>query len=529
MKKNLLIVLCLFSIFSYSQTRVTDLVPNSQSGGLDQSHELAVLNNKLIFKAIVPNQFTHELFAYGSSAFPLKNLAPVGLGKPSRFVYSNNLNTMFFNANDAPTQDNFELWKTDGTTAGTVLVKDINTNGNGDPANFTDFNNLVYFNTRYDSGYRHLSFTDGTSAGTDIVTNVVYNPQNLTVLNNELFFSGSTLTGDIELWKSDGTSSGTVLVKNINASSTSNPEQLTVYNNLLYFVADNGINGKELWVSDGTTSGTNIVSDYNPGTSGSNPTDLTIYKGRLYLSAITPTHGRELHRVNSSGNLSLFRDINIGSTGSNVEKIFHYTSTNILLFVAGNGNNNKELYYTNGSIIGTNRVKDINPGNGSSDINIYNTYFKEYNGKVYFTANDGIYGNEVWVTDGTESGTIMLRNIDGGSFHSPRNFAVVNNKLYFIHNDANGYEIFEYIDPLLSTNELSKTIFKLFPNPTSISFSISNNIDVTDILIYDVQGKLTKQFDTRNNEYNIEDLSSGLYFIKIKTNNREDILKLIKD
>ena len=174
-------------------------------------------------------------------------------------------------------------------------------------------------------------------------------------------------------------------------------------------------------------------------------------------------------------------------------------------------------------------MKDINQGHGSSEINKFDGNFAEYNGKVYFTANNGIHGQEPWVTDGTASGTNMLANIDGGSTHYPRNLTVMNDKLYFIANDANGYEIFRYTDPALSIDEFkTNSLVKLFPNTTTYSFFFTEDLDASNVSIYDIHGKLTKQFNSLRNEYNIDDLSSGLYFVRIKANNREVTLKLLK-
>ncbi|MCB0363640.1 MAG: hypothetical protein KDD35_13015, partial [Bdellovibrionales bacterium] len=71
---------------------------------------------------------------------------------------------------------------------------------------------------------------------------------------------------------------------------------------------------------------------------------------------------------------------------------------------------------------------DINPGNnGSSPIN-----FIEFNGKLYFSADDGVHGRELWETDGTPISTKLTNDINpGNSSSSPSYFKIVNGKLYF--------------------------------------------------------------------------------------------------
>ena len=126
--------------------------------------------------------------------------------------------TLFFRADGPGTR--FELWKSDGSLAGTVLVKDINPgNNDSNPSNLTNVDGILYF-----------SANDGVNGG--------------------------------ELWKSDGTAAGTVLVKDIRAGSLgSTTGPFTNVGGTLYFTANDGVNGSELWKSDGTASGTVRISD----------------------------------------------------------------------------------------------------------------------------------------------------------------------------------------------------------------------------------------------------------------------------
>jgi ELWxxDGT repeat protein len=142
------------------------------------------------------------------------------------------------------------------------LVKDINTlreDISSSPQNLVNVNGVLFFSAT--DGYHDYELwkSDGTAAGTVLVKDINpgiagSNPQNLTAVNGTAFFSASDGTNGSELWKSDGTAAGTILVKDINpGSGSSYPQNLTNVNGTLFFTANDGTHGTELWKSDGTS------------------------------------------------------------------------------------------------------------------------------------------------------------------------------------------------------------------------------------------------------------------------------------
>lgn len=81
-----------------------------------------------------------------------------------------------------------------------------------------------------------------------------------------------------------------------------------------------------------------------------------------------------------------------------------------MLLTANNGSNGYELWITDGTEFGTFLLKDINPGAAGSDPS---TVTVLDNGLAVFTASDATAGRELWVTDGTAAGTMMLSDISG--------------------------------------------------------------------------------------------------------------------
>ena len=246
-----------------------------------------------------------------------------------------------------------ELWRTDGTPAGTTLVKDIVGGiASSYPSWLTSLSGTLLFIV---NGHQ-LWKSDGTEFGTLMLTDlyspgVEPNPQQFTVAENKLFFTIYETDFGRELWKTDGTQAGTSRVKDIRLGDVgSSIEELTNVNGTLYFRANDGTTGSELWKSDGTTAGTIPVEDIRSGPADGYPSYLTNVNGVLY-------------------------------------------------FRANDGQAGPELWRSEGTAANTFLVKDIAPtffNVGSTPGNLTNV-----NGTLYFTAIDELHRQELWKSDGT--------------------------------------------------------------------------------------------------------------------------------
>ncbi|MDP6640153.1 MAG: hypothetical protein QF817_03685, partial [Candidatus Poseidoniaceae archaeon] len=222
--------------------------------------------------------------------------------------------TLYFRANDGT--NGYELWKSDGTSNGTMMVKDIypggsTFNGLGNYPDLTAVGNTLYFGATDGINGDELWKSDGTSNGTVMVKDI--NPSGMAnsdtgyfrAVGNTLYFDATDGTNGHELWKSDGTPAGTVMVKNINPSGDSDPQRVTEINGMLYFRANDGTNGVELWKSDGTSSGTVMVKDINSGSTDSNPAHLTAVGSSLFFAANDGTNGVELWKATTTSTSSV--------------------------------------------------------------------------------------------------------------------------------------------------------------------------------------------------------------------------------
>ena len=371
----------------------------------------------------------------------VKDIWP-GSGGSEPYSLTNVNGTLYFQASDG--FHGIELWRTDGTEAGTQIVRNINLSLGGGSVPFqykTNIGQTLYF-APYDSttGYE-LWKSDGTEAGTVLVKDIVAGsgsstPQFLTNVNDTLYFVSTNSNGQ-ELWKSDGTDDGTSLVKLIGSTGKGSvsAHSLTGVGDTLYFVATNPTNGQELWKSDGTDTGTLLVEDIVSGSGSSNPQSLTGVGDSLYFVATNSTNGQELWKSDDTGT-SLVNDILAGSDSSNPQSLTNVNGT--LYFTADDGENGRELWKSDGT--GTAMVTDIYPEGSAQPYALTNV-----NGILYFVAEDYDNGVELWKSDGTETGTILVKNIapdDTGS--GLQSLTNVNCTLYFTANDgANGTELWK--------------------------------------------------------------------------------------
>lgn len=337
-----------------------------------------------------------------------------------------------------------ELWKTDGTAAGTVMVKDIASGtSSSSPASLTVIGSTLYFAATDIINGVELWKSDGTTAGTVMVKDIFSGslgsgPASLTNAGGTLFFSATDSTANgIELWKSDGTSAGTVLVLNINptANTSSNPTNLTAVGSTLFLSANDGTNGAELWKSDGTAAGTVLVLNiHTTAGTGSFPANLTAVGSTLFFSATDATNGTELWKSDgTTAGTVLVKDIFAGVTGSSPAVLVNAAGT--LFFRANTTAAGTELWKSDGTAAGTVQVKDIFAGTSSSTP----ASLFPVGTLVYFSATDGVSGIELWKSDGTTAGTVMVADINPGSASSiPGNFALVGTTLYFSATTASG-------------------------------------------------------------------------------------------
>jgi ELWxxDGT repeat protein len=365
--------------------------------------------------------------------------------------------TLFFTAS-TPTHGK-ELWKSDGTASGTVLVKDIKPGsrgsiGNGDrneytygtPAPFlTPVNGTLFLVAEDDKSGFELWRSDGSAPGTVNLTDLHQlsldgfdATSSIAGKSNRVYFTATDGEHGTELWKSDGTAANTVLVKDIVAGDAgSTPAQLTLVNDVLFFTASDTIHGRELWRSDGTAGGTRLVRDIPEGADETDPNNLADVNGTLFF-----THPRE------SGGEALWKS---DGTAAGTRVVKHLTSSISSTPPHGMTVVNTTLYFFCPDDAGTLRIwrSDGTAGGTypitSSSLQVAGTAMTRVGNTLYFVAGDGSHGDELWKSDGTEQGTVLVKDINPGDGNaSPEYLTRMGNRLYFAAtNDEYGRELWK--------------------------------------------------------------------------------------
>jgi ELWxxDGT repeat protein len=261
-------------------------------------------------------------------------------------------------------------------------------------------NGLLYFYVNR-GGNGELWKTDGTTANTELVRNNLNTIEEMIVFNNELYFvsEDDTSTEGRELWVSDGTFAGTTIKHDIFPNNLnpffgfgSNPSNLTIFNNELYFKARsyNGTSGQiigsELWKTNGTTA--NLVKDIDTDNlkSGLNIPNFTIYNNELYFAASdNTTSDYELWKTDGteSGTIKV---VSATDTGESIEFSKAINYANKLFYF-----DSQQLWVTDGTPTGT----EVLTGNSEEILLISGSSLFEYQNKLWFSGTKSGNGNEL--------------------------------------------------------------------------------------------------------------------------------------
>src|SRR5215216_2965771 len=345
------------------------------------------------------------------------------------------------------------------------------------------------------------------------------------------------------------------LVEDIYPGKTdSEPNWLVDFKGRLLFEANHPRFGEELWRSNGTRSGTRLVKDIDPGplvikkmekteTGSSAPDSVLRTKKWIYFQATTVKYGEELWKSDGTkSGTKLVKDIVPGPGDSGPEDIVS-TAPRTTFFRAWDKKHGEELWKTDGTTKGTTLIKDINPDlppgarckqgdcgipKGWSHPDTVTVMGKQ----VFFAADDGKHGVELWKTDGTDKGTTLVKDINPAA-PDPINTAckrrkscagsswvddiavvgktAASRRIYFTAKDGkHGLELWKSD----GTNKGTKLVKNINPSSASEASDISNLVALRKKLYFSANdGKhgleLWRSDGTRSGTKLVKDINTG--------------------
>lgn len=353
--------------------------------------------------------------------------------------------TLFFTARDGAYADD-ALWKSDGTAAGTVLVKDGEDFNDSELSPVAVIGDTYYFQTKYEGGGGSLWKSDGTTAGTSMIADVSaadtgapdYNPlSNVAVaFQGKLFFASNYSVynanmPDSTLWSSDGTAAGTAPIVYPGSEGKSITELLAIGDTLYFVQEERTYNDfgdsylSALYRSDGTTAGTQKLLEFPDGLNSFY--DLAAYRGKLYF-AVSDSSPATSALWTSDGTVVGTVPVATAS-GEVLIGAGHLLNFNDLLVFTGSTAQGGiiGLWRSDGTAAGTYRIKYIYPdANGG-----FETEFTVLGNLLFFftDSSSSAYRTQLWRSDGTKDGTF---EVDTSQLPSaPRGLVAFDGALYF--------------------------------------------------------------------------------------------------
>ena len=437
--------------------------------------------------------------------------------------------TVYFSASDGTAGS--ELWRTDGTAVGTTKVlAGVTASGLG------IVGSKVFF-----AANSQLYASDGTPGGTGAVSTTSYATGTTDILDvgGIAYYSGSDGFSGNELWRSDGTPGGTARVKDLNPGSPdANPTYLTNVGGTLYFTATNGTGGA-LYKSDGTSLGTVLLRQGTiAGGAVGDRQQLLVVNGIVYFVGSEATHGQELWRSDGTpAGTFMVKDIYPGAGGGLAGSSLVGVG-NTVYFSAGDDTHGYELWKSDGTELGTVLVKDINSGLTGS----FPKQLANIDGTLFFRAQgSAAAGDQPWTSDGTEAGTQEWAAIRPANASGASTFTLAGGRVFFAANDGtHGLELWSAgptlgVAPGALTS--STTLSQSRPNPTrslsAIHYTLTSGQHVT-LKLYDAQGRQLRTLVDQSQaagQYRVDvdarALTNGVYFYRLDTGGEVRERKLV--
>lgn len=405
---------------------VIDLETGQESSNFDV-RDVAVMGNKIVFRGF-DGDHGIEPWASDGTVEGTSRLGDFVPGPAVDYDHRGTIytgdNMAFFNVLTPEESAMFSLVASDGTPAGTQIVRSVSIPSGTfsfipSSTPYTVINNIFYFLDGAPLPIMPLWLTDGDVIGD---TGMRLFPADLLPLNGKMLVFTYPDEGsspfDVETAIYDLATNTT---SSLNVSANGIMVTYAYAGSNLFVQTFNPVSppSSMIFVTDGTPEGTRQLAIYS---------GMDVILTGLHVNGKAIALSLEYESVNVSvyaldpeaeepellanfpgGTVTQFERLfkiydrnNMGATGR--------LSNGSLVFSAPVGEDGEELWITDGTPAGTMLLKDINPGpKGSAPV-----HFTSAGDVAYFAADDGVHGRELWKTDGTSAGTVMVADINAG-------------------------------------------------------------------------------------------------------------------
>ncbi len=493
------------------------------SNGLNPSN-LTVFNSKLYFLGTDDQQYVDKLmFTDGTEAgvSVVKQIDSIQHYPSLRHLTMIN-NLLVFN--------NFhQLWKSDGTTTGTSLIKKITISA----ANNVVMNNKIYFagdTTNSNPVKDQLWQTDRTSIGTRLVKAI--NPSggsyisNMTVCGGKIYFSAYVVEGSYAVpWVSDGTAAGIMKLKEIASQYGANSSGFTAYNDKVYFSAIDNASGLQLWVTDGTTAATSKVTNINPGDIGLSPGTFTPFNSKLFLMGLDKGSLYQLWSTDgtTTGTIAVKTDYTPRTYSGFLPQSMAVFSNKLYMSGHDSLTATIQLWVSDGITAGTTKVTNFAHG-------LHPDKLYAFQNRLIMTGYDSISkAAELFASHGTAAGIVCPKPSSNGVdvFYPWEAWVPFNNAIYYkaAYGYFADYQLCRYTEKHSSgIKECSNQNLKVYSNPSYGTFEVvlPPSIHNSCIEVYNNSGALIHKQEAINavNTIDLNHQSPGIYFIKVNRDTR---------
>jgi len=307
------------------------------------------------------------------------------------------------------------LYSSDGTAAGTTQVAPIDAGvveaiSYNKGALFLSAGTKSYFLANVTTSGQQVWVTDGTAAGTHQVTNIAdtngTSPALLGLIGTNLIFADYASDNTMQLYLTDGTAAGTSTLSSFAQNQYGLVSDSIALNGKVYVALNSSLSCCEpdLWATDGTSAGT-VRIDSNEGypTFHLQPSSLEAFGNSVALLTDTENEGVQLSLVNTTSNALTILETSAGASyGSTIAAMDGF-----ILYLSGSANSGLELWQSDGTLPGTVLVMNMGQGVQFSQLG-QDLVVTRVGDRAIFQSENAQNGPQLWSSDGTASGTVPL-------------------------------------------------------------------------------------------------------------------------